>query len=380
MPMLPPVKFDRPFTFTVVIPCYNEEATLADCVDKVLQIQDETLALEIIIVDDCSRDRSLEIARDLAARHDVIRVLHHEVNQGKGAALRTGFQHATGEFVGIQDADLEYNVMELRNLLVPLVNDDADVVLGSRYLARGAHRVLYFWHSLMNKGLTFISNMFTDLDLTDMETCYKVFKREVIQAVDIEENRFGFEPEIVAKVAQMRVRVHEMAISYSPRTYEEGKKIGWRDGVRALYCIFHYSSHAAPLPVQFLIYLFIGGASFLVNLLAFSVFLSMNVGLAGSAAMAYLAAAVVNYFLCIALLFRHKARFDTAGEILVYLGVTVFSGLLDVFFTAQIAKLGDPIAAKAAASILVLVVNFLARKFIVFYEPPLPPWKAGRRQ
>ncbi len=172
--------------------------------------------------------------------------------RGRGAALRTGFQNATGDFVAVQDADLESDPQDLKRLLGPLKDGIADVVFGSRFVSHGTHRVLYFWHYLGNAVLTFLSNMFTDLNLTDMETCYKVFRRNVIQAITIEEDRFGVEPELVAKVAQKRLRIYEMGISYYGRTYEEGKKIGVKDGFSALYCIFHYNAHRAPLPIQFL--------------------------------------------------------------------------------------------------------------------------------
>jgi glycosyltransferase involved in cell wall biosynthesis len=220
----------------VVIPCYNEEATIEALINLVL---DSPWVAEIIVVDDGSKDRSREI---LATVNDPkLRVVLHDVNKGKGAALRTGFQHATSEFVIVQDADLEYDPSEYPLVLEPLLDDRADVVFGSRFLSGRPHRVLYFWHSLGNKFLTLMSNMFTDLNLTDMETCYKCFRREVIQSITIEEDRFGFEPEITAKLAKMRIRIFEVGISYSGRTYDEGKKIGWRDGVRAVYCIVRYS-------------------------------------------------------------------------------------------------------------------------------------------
>jgi glycosyltransferase involved in cell wall biosynthesis len=221
---------------SVVIPCYNEEATIQSLINLVL---DSPWVAEIIVVDDGSKDRSREI---LATVNDPkVRVVLHDVNKGKGAALRTGFQHATSEFVIVQDADLEYDPSEYPLVLEPLLDDRADVVFGSRFLSGRPHRVLYFWHSLGNKFLTLMSNMFTDLNLTDMETCYKCFRREVIQSITIEEDRFGFEPEITAKLAKMRIRIFEVGISYSGRTYDEGKKIGWRDGVRAVYCIVRYS-------------------------------------------------------------------------------------------------------------------------------------------
>jgi len=221
---------------SVIIPCYNEQGTIASLIALV---QSSPWVQEIIVVDDGSQDKSREILE--AISDPQVRVIMHSVNQGKGAALRTGFSHATAEFVIVQDADLEYDPSEYPLVLEPLLDDRADVVFGSRFLSGRPHRVLYFWHSLGNRFLTLMSNMFTDLNLTDMETCYKCFRREVIQAIDIEEDRFGFEPEITAKLAKLRLRIYEVGISYSGRTYDEGKKIGWRDGVRAIYCIVRYS-------------------------------------------------------------------------------------------------------------------------------------------
>jgi dolichol-phosphate mannosyltransferase len=226
---------------SLVIPCFNEQETLEKCVERVLEIADEHLSLEVIIVDDASADKSLAIAQKLASLYPQIVVLHHEKNQGKGAALRTGFARVTGDYAVVQDADLEYDPRELKDLIEPFAKHSADVVFGSRFLGSRAHRVLYFWHSLGNKFLTLLSNVFTDLNLTDMETCYKMFRREVIQGIKIEENRFGFEPEIVAKVARGKFNVYEVGISYYGRTYAEGKKIGWKDGVRAAYCILKYN-------------------------------------------------------------------------------------------------------------------------------------------
>ncbi len=228
---------------SVVIPCYNEEKTLEAIVERVLAADRCGLGIEIVIVDDASRDRSVEVAKGLAARHPEIVTTGHAVNQGKGAALRTGFAKATGDIVLVQDADLEYSPNDYPKLLNPIIGDRADVVFGSRFRGGEEVRVLYFWHSIGNTVLTLTSNMFTDLNLTDMETCYKVFRREIIQGISIVENRFGFEPEITAKIAKLRPRprIFEVGISYSGRTYEEGKKIGWRDGVRALYCIARYN-------------------------------------------------------------------------------------------------------------------------------------------
>lgn len=229
---------------SVVIPCYNEEKTLETVVNRVLAADRCGLELEVVIVDDGSRDRSAEVMKELAEKHQQIVAAFHAINQGKGAALRSGFQKASGDIVLVQDADQEYDPNEYPKLLGPILDGRADVVFGSRFKGGEECRVLYFWHSVGNKVLTLASNMFTNINLTDMETCYKVFKREIIQAVTIEENRFGFEPEITAKVAKMHPRIFEVGISYNGRTYEEGKKIGWKDGVRALYCIARYNLFA----------------------------------------------------------------------------------------------------------------------------------------
>ncbi|MBE0545005.1 MAG: glycosyltransferase family 2 protein [Verrucomicrobia bacterium] len=223
---------------SVVVPVYNEERTVAELIHRVL---DQRPVQEVIIVDDASKDNTWTVLQpfsDLAPR---VRLIRHETNQGKGAALRTGFQHATAPIVIIQDADFEYDPAEYFLVLKPILSGKADVVFGSRFLGSGSHRVLYYWHSVGNRLLTMLSNMATNLNLTDMETCYKVFRREVLQRIALEENRFGFEPEITAKVARLKVPIYEVAISYYGRTYEEGKKIGWRDGLWALRCILKYN-------------------------------------------------------------------------------------------------------------------------------------------
>ena len=221
------------------MPVYNESATLREIVGRVLAAP---VSLELICVDDGSSDGSREILEELARAHpQQVKVLFQPGNHGKGAALRQGIGEAVGDYVVIQDADLEYDPAEYAKLLEPLLAGKADVVYGSRFLGSGPHRVFYFWHSVGNWMLTLVSNLLTNLNLTDMETCYKVFRREVIQSIPIEEDRFGFEPEITVKVAKRRLRIYEVGISYSGRTYEEGKKIGWRDGVRALWCLVKYS-------------------------------------------------------------------------------------------------------------------------------------------
>jgi glycosyltransferase involved in cell wall biosynthesis len=222
---------------SVVIPCYNEIDTIEAIVGKALAVP-LPVERELMIVDDCSTDGTREYLRVLAREN--VRVVFHETNQGKGAALRSGFAQATGDIVLVQDADLEYDPEEYPRLLRPILEGKADVVYGSRFIGGDTHRVLYFWHSLGNKMLTFLSNMFTNLNLTDMEVCYKVFRREVLERITLVEDRFGFEPEVTAKVARLDVPIYEVGVSYYGRTYQEGKKIGWKDGVRAVYVILKY--------------------------------------------------------------------------------------------------------------------------------------------
>jgi glycosyltransferase involved in cell wall biosynthesis len=222
---------------SVVIPIFNE----ADTIDQIVAaVRAVPIDKEIILIDDCSTDGTPHRLKEIKELPGV-RVLYHEFNQGKGAALRTGFAAATGELVIIQDADLEYDPQEYPRLLKPILDGKADVVFGSRFAGGEAHRVVYFWHSVGNRFLTLFSNAMTNLNLTDMETCYKVFRREIIQDLKIEEDRFGFEPEITAKVAKTGCRIYEVGVSYAGRTYAEGKKIGWKDGVRAVWCIVKYN-------------------------------------------------------------------------------------------------------------------------------------------
>ena len=355
---------------TLVVPCYNEENTLRGIVEKVLELRSDTLKLEIVIVDDCSKDRSREVAQALAKEYNEIKLAFHEVNMGKGAALRTGFLEATGDYVGVQDADMEYDPRDDLTMLQPLLDGKADVVYGSRYLRPDTRRVLYFWHSCMNRFLTFASNMFTDLGITDMETCYKLFRREVIQSIAprLKENRFGFEPEVTTYVAEARVRVYECAISYNPRTFDEGKKIGWRDGLRALYCIMHYGACNAPVPMQLIIYFFIGAVAALVNLGMFALILrGTDWGINCATVISYIISAAANYLLCIAILFRHKARWSTTGELAAYIVTLAIMGGIDWGLTRLLINwLHAPLWGKLLASVVGFFGNYFLRRMLVF--------------
>ena len=232
-------------TLSIIIPAYNEENTINSILDKISEVNlINDIQKELVIVNDASSDNTEQKIKDYVSANPDMNIAYfsHEVNQGKGAALRTGIQQATGDYVIVQDADLEYDPHEFNILLQPILDDFADVVYGSRFIGGKPHRILFFWHSIGNKWLTFLSNSFTNLNLTDMETCYKLWKRPIIQSVNIKENRFGFEPEVTAKVSRFpKVRIYEVGISYYGRTYEEGKKINWKDGFRAIYCILKYN-------------------------------------------------------------------------------------------------------------------------------------------
>lgn len=231
---------------SIVIPVYNEERTIHLILDKIQEVTlNGGLKKEVILVDDCSKDNSIEAIEKYMSNHPDIglKLFKHEVNQGKGGALHTGIKVATGDLIVIQDADLEYDPQEYNDLLKPILNGQADVVYGSRFMGGNPHRILFFWHSIGNGFLTFLSNAFTNLNLTDMETCYKMFKAEIIQGLHLKEKRFGFEPEVTAKISRIKnLRIYEIGISYYGRTYEEGKKIGWKDGFRAMYCILKYNT------------------------------------------------------------------------------------------------------------------------------------------
>ena len=239
---------------TIVIPAYNEARTIHRILDRICEVElPGGLGKEVIVVNDCSRDNTQEVLEAYRDAHPELPmvVMRHEVNQGKGAALHTGIRHATGEYLIIQDADLEYDPREYGQLLQPILEGFADVVYGSRFMGGKPHRILFFWHTIGNRLLTFLSNMFTNLNLTDMETCYKLFRTEMIQSMPLQEKRFGFEPEVTARVARMpNVRIYEVGISYYGRTYAEGKHIGWKDGVRAIYCIVKYRFFASAQPTH----------------------------------------------------------------------------------------------------------------------------------
>jgi putative flippase GtrA len=282
---------------------------------------------------------------------------------------------ATGDFVAVQDADLEYDPQDLVRLVEPLKAGLADVVFGSRFLPSGFHRVLYFWHSLGNRFLSLMSNMLTDLNLTDMETCYKVFRRDLIQSLTLQEKRFGFDPEVVAKVAHKRVRIYEAGISYYGRTYAEGKKIGVRDGFRVLYCIMRYNLPGAPWLLQFLFYAGAGLIPALINLICFAVLTGIGLPPFASALIAFGLAAVPNYLLSTAVIFRRNAQWRDPAEWAMYVLVSAAAGLLDAWLATSLIGAGwAPLAGKAAASACCLPLNFLARRYLVFHHPPTADW------
>ena len=231
---------------SILIPMYNEEQTLERIVGRVFDVDYDVEELEVVIVDDCSTDSSFDVAEKISENNPNVTVTRHEVNLGKGAAIRTAMKTATGDIMVIQDADLEYDPRDIPSLITLIQQDIADVVYGSRFSSSGPHRVLYYWHQIGNNFLTLFSNMMTNINLKDMEVCYKAFRREVVKTIKIEEDRFGFEPEITAKVAKGQWRIYEVPISYYGRTYEEGKKIGWQDGVRAIVCILKYNLLRRP--------------------------------------------------------------------------------------------------------------------------------------
>jgi putative flippase GtrA len=338
--------------------------------------RNQDFSVEIIVVNDASTDASAQICERIAAWNwsgegVCLKIFSHEKNCGKGAAMQTGFIHAVGDFVGIHDADEEYDPNDYLEMLKPLLAGKADVVYGSRFLRPDTRRVLYFYHTWMNRALTCVSNLFTGLDLTDIHTCYKLFRKDVITAIapKLKEKRFAFCPEITARVAEAGYRVYECAISYSPRSYEEGKKIGWKDGLRALYCNFHYGAHIAPLPMQILIYMCIGTVCMAANMTFFMVGNALGVPVDYSIAGAFILSAVISYVLCVLILFKHNARWKTPIELFLYVFCTVLMGLIDFVVTKTlIALTGYVILSKFAAAPMGFVGNFMMRKWLVFWE------------
>src|SRR5262249_6517552 len=297
------------------------------------------------------------------------------------AAIRSGIAEASGNFVAIQDADLEYDPKDLLRLVEPLAAGKADVVIGSRFLSSGAHRVLYFWHSVGNKVLTLLSNMMTDLNLTDMECCYKVFHRDALKDIVIEENRFGFEPEIVAKMSTKRLRIYEMYVSYDGRTYAEGKKITWKAGLQAIYCILHYNVPYCPPYIQFVAYVVVGGAAAIANLLVFLPLYSLGLPLVIAAPTAFVVAAAVNYLLSIVFVFRHNAKWSNIWEIFIYCVVVLTGATLDLFITMLFVNVEiSPAIAKIAAIILLLIFNFVARRYLVFPLAGRGGWRERKQE
>ena len=364
------------YTLSLIVPCYNEAGTIETCINRILgAFLNQPLALEVIVVDDASTDGSFQILEKIAEQNSFIRLIKHDKNRGKGAALQSGFVHATGDFIGVQDADVEYDPHDYLVMLEPLIDGRADVVYGSRYLRPDTRRVLYYWHTWMNKTLTKLSNMFTNLDLTDVHTCYKLFRRDIIQKIapQLKEEHFGFDPEVTALVSQLRCRLYECSISYNPRTYEEGKKIGWKDGFRALYCIFHYSAHTAPLPMQIFIYFFIGLVSLFVNMTSFILLTRFGIFLSQAIIISFIISAICNYLLCIAILFRHKARWNTGIELFWYFFSIFIMGVLDFYVTRSLIIIVPFFTlhwsgAKFISSIIGFIINFALRRFLVFSE------------
>lgn len=349
---------------SIIIPCYNEENTLRECVNRVRKIANDNLILEIIIIDDFSTDSSPEIGKELAENYPEITFIQHKHNMGKGAALRSGFKIAKGDIIAVQDADLEYDPNDLKKLLVPLIEDMADVVIGSRFLTVGPHRVLFFWHALGNRFLTFLSNIFSDLNLTDMEAGYKIFKAEVVKKINIEEDDFGVEPEIIAKISRMNLRIFEMGVSYYGRTYEEGKKIGYKDGFKALYCIFKYNAYYSPPPTKLLIYLLIAIVTVLVDHFLFLYFYKFGISLNIAIPISFSISAALNYpFIFFNLIGSKKRLLRSYFEFGLFWIVVIVSSYFDLIVTKFFLGMGSDLSSsKIYSIIIILILNFLVRK------------------
>ena len=298
-----------------------------------------------------------QIGKNLAKKYNNVLFIQHTVNRGKGASLRTGIQKITGDVVIIQDADLEYSPEDLPTLLTPLINGKADVVIGSRFLTVGPHRVLYFWHSIGNKFLTFLSNMFSDLNLTDVESGYKLFRSKIIKNIEIEEDRFGFEPEIIAKVAHMNLRIYEIGISYFGRTYAEGKKINYKDGFRALYCIFKYNTYYATLTAKIFIYLLIASITILINVFCFTILHLMNINLQVEISISFILSALITYpFIFFDMLGKHKKFLKINNEFFIIILIVILSSYIDIYLTQFFIDLDITLIISKIYSLISIIV------------------------
>ena len=357
----------RPVRVTVVIPCYNERDTLPTLITRLRAIEDDRLALDIHIVDDGSTDGSQRIARELSRKHDNVRATSLEVNRGKGAALRVGFRAARGDFVAIQDADLEYDPRDLKRMIDHLREKGADVVVGSRFLNGDIRSAPSIWHSLGNRIITRLSNLLTGLNLTDIEVCYKVFRREALEGIELRENRFGIEPELIAKIAEKRLRFYEIGISYSPRTYQEGKKIGIADGIRALYCVFYYNAYRAPILPQLILFLLFGAVGILLDVSLFAFMRNAGVETSRSIVIAFLISASYQVCLVNPLLFRKGSRWKQALEPIVHGVGLIAAAVVDFSMFGVLNGLNMPFEpAKTLAIFAALLGLYFYYRFLLF--------------
>jgi len=363
--------------FSIIIPVYNEKDTILNILKEVkaASLPSEITTREIVIVNDCSKDGTREILEKI--NDPEVKIFHHEKNRGKGAGLRTGFRNATGDIVIIQDADLEYDPREYSKLLRPILDGKADVVYGSRFAGGESHRILYFWHSVFNKILTVTSNMFSDLNLTDMETCYKVFRKEILDRIEIEENRFGFEPEITAKVGQLvrqnRARIYEVGISYSGRTYEEGKKIGMKDAFQAMWCIFKYNNHGFASLVKYGMTGSLVAASQFIFMVALVEFFHLDSISKESLAniISIEMATIVAFFLHSYITWRQKfnGAYIFVKKIIYFHLVNVLTIIARIIIFYMLANFGVGYRANTGIGIVLLIImNFLAYDKLVFRE------------